>query len=495
MSFFIFKTSRATAIPSLLCDFYKISHHLQYPKGTQVIYSTFTPRSNGLAPHLDRAVVFGIQGFIRKYLIDYFNDNFFSRPKNDVLSEYSAFIAKTLNQQDAGEHIAQLYDLGYLPIRIKAIPEGMSVAIKVPVMTIENTHPDFYWLTNYLETLINVSLWQPMTSASIARRYRLTLTKFARQTCENAEHIPFQSHDFSMRGMSSLESAEISGAGHLTAFWGTDTIPAISYIEHYYGAEGLIGTSIPASEHSVMSAHGTDELPTFRHLMTTHPDTMLSIVADTTDFWRNIRETLPQLKAQIMARPDNAKVIIRPDSGDAFSIICGDPLADSEHEQKGLIECLWDIFGGSINTKGYKVLDSHIGAIYGDGINFDKMMRILEGLKAKGFASSNIVFGVGSLTYQNNTRDTLGFAVKATSIIINGVEKAIFKNPKTDKGLKKSQKGRVKVLSPDLVVDGLTAQDDFSDDLLELRFENGRLVNPTNFNQIRQRLSEEWQEP
>ncbi|KMK50722.1 nicotinate phosphoribosyltransferase [[Actinobacillus] muris] len=492
MPHFMPKLARATAIPSLLCDFYKVSHRLQYPQGTEIIYSTLTPRSNKLAPHLDRVVSFGFQAFIRKYLIDYFNNNFFARPQNEVVQEYRDFIAATLNQQDSGDHIARLHTLGYLPLRIKAIPEGKTVAIKVPVMTIENTHTDFYWLTNYLETLINVSMWQPMTSASIARRYRLTLTAFARQTCDNDDHVVFQSHDFSMRGMSSLESAETSGAGHLTAFLGTDTIPAIAYVAHYYGAEGLIGSSIPASEHSVMSAHGVDELPTFRYLMAAHPDTMLSIVADTTDFWRNICETLPRLKAEIMARPPNAKVIIRPDSGDSFAIMCGDPQAETEHERKGLIECLWDIFGGTINQKGYKVLDAHIGTIYGDGVNFEKMVRILTGLKEKGFAASNIVFGVGSLTYQHNTRDTLGFATKATSITINGQEKAIFKNPKTDNGLKKSQKGRVKVLSPDHYIDGLTAQADFSDDMLEVVFENGRLVQTTDFNQIRQRLACEW---
>ncbi|WP_256856288.1 nicotinate phosphoribosyltransferase, partial [Rodentibacter genomosp. 2] len=476
------------AIPSLLCDFYKTSHQIMYPKGSQILYSTFTPRSNKQAPYLTKVVSFGFQAFITKYLIHYFNDNFFSRNKDEIVSEYSAFIKKALQLDDTGEHIKQLHELGYLPIRIKAIPEGKTVAIKVPVMTIENTHPDFFWLTNYLETLINVSLWQPMTSASMAFAYRTTLVKFAQETCDNEDHVPFQSHDFSMRGMSSLESAETSGAGHLTSFVGTDTIPAIAFIEAYYGSNGLIGTSIPASEHSVMSSHGIDELPTFRYLMAKFPNSMLSIVSDTTDFWHNITINLPLLKSEIMARPENARLVIRPDSGDFFAIICGDLTANTEHERKGLIECLWDIFGGTVNQKGYKVLDPHIGAIYGDGVTYEKMAKILEGLKAKGFASSNIVFGVGAQTYQRNTRDTLGFAIKATSITINGKEKAIFKNPKTDNGLKKSQKGRVKVLSYDTYLDGLTSEDDFSDDLLEILFENGKLLRRTDFDQIRQNL-------
>lgn len=479
------KTFRASAIPSLLCDFYKTSHRMMYPENTQIIYSTFTPRSNQQAPYLTRIISFGFQAFISKYLIHYFNDNFFNRSQSEVVTEYSQFIAQTLQINDSGEHIARLHQLGYLPIRIKAIPEGKSVAVKVPMMTIENTHPDFFWLTNYLETLINVCLWQPITSASIAFAYRSALIRFAEKTCDNYDHILFQSHDFSMRGMSSLESAEMSGAGHLTCFLGTDTIPAISFINSYYGSQHLIGTSIPASEHSVMSAHGVDELLTFRYLMKQFPDNMLSIVSDTTDFWHNISVNLPLLKDEIMARPMYARVVIRPDSGDFFAIICGNPTACDEHEREGLIECLWDIFGGTVNAKGYKVLDPHIGAIYGDGVTYDKMLSILEGLERKGFASSNIVFGVGAQTYQRNTRDTLGFAVKATSITINGVEKAIFKNPKTDDGLKKSQKGRVKVLSSEHYIDGLTSQDDFSDDLLELVFENGKLMKRISFDQIR----------
>ncbi|AWW34684.1 nicotinate phosphoribosyltransferase [Mannheimia varigena] len=483
------KKIKSTAIPSLLCDFYKTSHRIQYPEGSQFLYSTFTPRSNAKAPFLHRVVSFGFQAFIMKYLIHYFNDNFFSRSEFEVVTEYTRFIADTLQIEDSGEHIAQLHQLGYLPIRIKAIPEGKSVAIKVPMMTIENTHPDFFWLTNYLETLINVSLWQPITSASIAFAYRKALMQFSEKTCDDNSHLPFQSHDFSMRGMSSLESAETSGAGHLTSFLGTDTIPAISFVEAYYGSKNLIGTSIPASEHSVMSSHGVDELPTFRYLMSKYPNDMLSIVADTTDFWHNITVNLPLLKAEILARPESAKIVIRPDSGDFFAIICGDATAETEHERKGLIECLWDIFGGKINNKGYKVLNPHIGAIYGDGVTYEKMVKILGGLEAKGFASSNIVFGVGAQTYQRNTRDTLGFAIKATSITINGVEKAIFKAPKTDDGLKKSQKGRVKVITLENYVDGLTALDDFSDDLLEVVFENGKLVKETNFDEIRQNIS------
>lgn len=252
--------TNATAIPTLLCDFYKTSHRFMYPEGLEVLYSTLTPRSNKFAPYIDKVVVFGIPGFIQKYLIHYFYDNFFNRSTEEVVDEYLNVMRKTgtLLKDDKGEHIRALHKLGYLPLLIKAIPEGKTVGIRVPVLTVENTHKDFAWLTNYFETLINCSVWQPMVSASIARCYYKVLKKFAEETDNNANHVEFQAHDFSMRGMSSLETAETSGAGHLVFFKGSDSIPSINYVDHYYydKGNGLIGTSIPASEHSIMSASG-----------------------------------------------------------------------------------------------------------------------------------------------------------------------------------------------------------------------------------------------
>ena len=219
------------SIPSLLCDFYKVGHKDQYVKGTTKIYSTWTPRSNKYFPRIDRVVLFGLQGFIEKYLIEYFNDNFFYQDEDLVVDQYVQFVKEHLGTDSTGEHIRALHKLGYLPISICAVAEGSSVSIRVPMLTIENTHPDFYWVTNYLETLLSTMLWQPCTSATIAREYKRIATKYAKETCDDLLHIPFQCHDFSMRGMSSLESAEISGAGHLTSFIGTDTIPAINYLK------------------------------------------------------------------------------------------------------------------------------------------------------------------------------------------------------------------------------------------------------------------------
>lgn len=230
--------------PILFCDFYKVEHFRMYPEGTTMIYSNLTPRKSRI-PGVDTVVVFGIQHFIHEYLLGKFKENFFDKPWGGVEEEYKYAVNTDT------KHIKKLHDLGYLPLEIKALPEGTLCPIRVPCMTIRNTHPDFYWLTNYLETLISCQLWQPMTSATIAREYLKILTKYAKETTGSDSFVQWQAHDFSMRGMSSLESAILSGIGHLTAFTGTDTIPAIYALRNSYGSEDLIGASVPATEHSV----------------------------------------------------------------------------------------------------------------------------------------------------------------------------------------------------------------------------------------------------
>lgn len=487
-------------IPSLICDFYKTSHHNQYPKDTEFLYSTLVPRSNKYLPTVDRVVSVNITGFLKKYFVDYFNKFFFERPEEEVVQEYCEFIKRTLGVDDNGEHIRKLHKLAYLPIRVKAIPEGRSVPVGIPNLTIENTHKEFAWLTNYLETLLSCSLWSPITSASIARQYRMISEKYAAKTCDNNGHVSFQFHDFSMRGMSSLESAQTSGLGHLIYFDGTDNIPAITYTDKYYSgktAKDWNPTSIPASEHSVMCANiakqesegkGRDETETYRKFITElYPSGFVSIVSDTYDFWHNVSVVIPSLKEDIMKR--DGRLVVRPDSGSPVDIICGTVKSGgTTPEEKGLIELLWDEFGGTINSKGYKVLDPHIGAIYGDSITLERAELIFAGLEEKGFASSNIVMGVGSYSYQGNTRDSLGFAIKATSVTQGGVEYPIQKDPKTDPG-KKSFRGRVKVVN-DKCINNMSSTGDYSDDELEVMFENG-IVSHVDIGTIRKRALSE----
>lgn len=482
--------------PMLLTDFYKISHRIMSEKGTEKIYSTFTPRGSRIED-IDSIVFFGLQGFIKDYLIDYFNENFFNREKNEVISEYKRIITYTLGINCADStHIEELYDLGYLPIKIKAVKEGTIVPMRIPVFTIENTKKRFYWLTNFLETFISACLWKVTTATTITKKYRDICEKWASKTADSKAHIQWQCHNFSYRGMSGNEDAITTGAGHLLFFTGTDTIPSIQYLEHYYNAnveKELVGASVLATEHSIQCQYQDDFKYYTRMLTEVAQEGIISIVSDGYDYWNVIGNIIPRLKPIITSR--NGKLVVRPDSGDPVKIICGDSDATNILIKKGSIESLWDIFGGTINSKGYKVLDPHIGLIYGDAITLERAEEIFRQLEIKGFSSENIVFGVGSYSLGYHTRDTFSFALKATYTIIDGKEVNIFKDPVTDLDkIKKSQTGLVVVLQSDnslILIDSLNevGRDNYKDtDLLEDVFVDGELLRDEKFVDIRNRL-------
>jgi nicotinamide phosphoribosyltransferase len=503
--------------PLLLTDGYKTGHHQQYPKGTTLVYSNFTPRSNKYAPKgCDQVVSFGQQMVVQQ-IHEAFQNEFFSKPKDEVCGEMKRELSMYLGTDYDVSHFEALHDLGYLPIHVKAIEEGTLVPIKVPVLTIYNTHPDFYWVTNYLETIISNLLWKPMTSATIAHTYRKVLTKWQEKTdAERGWFIDWQGHDFSMRGMDSVDAVISSGLGHLTSFSGTDSLPTLYGARKYYGETGFVGGSVNATEHSVMCAGGSDdEVGTFRRLIETYPTGILSVVSDTWDLWKVCTEHVVTLKDEILAR--DGKLVIRPDSGDPVDILCGTHWDESilpiphRHKllphEKGVIELLWDVFGGTINEQGYKVLDSHIGAIYGDSITIDRANEICKRLEAKGFASTNVVLGIGSFTYQFNTRDTFGFAMKATYVEleeeflatpesvewgVRTIGREIFKDPITDDGTKKSATGLLCVETIDEkgtigLYDKVSwATEDTG--LLQTIYLDGEFNNVTTLTQIRENL-------
>jgi nicotinamide phosphoribosyltransferase len=468
--------------PTNLIDWYKADHRRMYPEGTSFVFSNFTPRSSRM-PGVKNVVFFGLQYFIKEYLIKQWNENFFHLPKAEVIAKYKRRVDNALGKDAVSmEHIAALHDLGVLPIRILALPEGSLVPVGIAPLVIYNTRPEGFWLPNYLETILSCSLWQACTSATIAHEYKKEFERAARESGGNVDFTMFQGHDFSFRGMSSLESACLSGAGHLLSFAGTDTVPAIDWLEQYYEADSdkqLVGVSVPATEHSVMSMGGQEnEMETFQRLFKLYPKGILSVVSDTWDFWAVLTDILPQIKDEIMAR--EGKLVIRPDSSPKtpLEIICGDPDATpGTPEFKGAIEVLWDLFGGTTNAAGFRELDSHIGLIYGDSITLSLAKRINATLKAKGFASTNWVAGIGSFTYQLNTRDTFGFAMKATAGIVNDEPRDIFKNPKTDKGDKKSAKGMLAVrrYGSSFVMDQGVSLHDVHDSAYQIVFEESRL--------------------
>lgn len=489
--------------PILAIDGYKVSHRAQYPQGTTQVYSNFTPRSDRFfsSPVADgKLVFFGLQGFLQWFMVDLFNDAFFARPQEDVVNEYKAVMDSYLGKDAVPvDHIRALHNLGYLPLHIKSLDEGSKVPMKVPVLTITNTRDEFFWLVNYLETVLSAELWKASTNATIAHHYRKVCEQWAVKTCSDMSHLDFQCHDFSFRGMAGLQDTMQAGAGHLLSFKGTDSIPSLLYARDHYtaGEDYFIGASIPATEHSVMCmGEKEQEIETFRRLIVDlYPQGFVSIVSDTWDYWRVVTEYTRELKQIILNR--EGRVVFRPDSGDPVEILCGtgaddDTRGDRSPEEKGSVEVLWEIFGGTVNEKGYKVLDPHVGLIYGDSITLARADEILRRLEAKGFASSNVVFGVGSFTYQYNTRDTFGFAMKATWGAVNGEGRMIFKEPKTDSGLKRSARGLLRVerdAQGELQLHDEQTWEQERTGELKTRFLDGKLYNVDHFEQIRQRLT------
>jgi nicotinamide phosphoribosyltransferase len=423
-------------------DGYKVGHKAMLASGTTRLYGTWIPRSTKHAgKDINKIVSFG-QQLVVKWLHEEFKENFFNIKKAYAL-QFTKDMSLYLGQPFNGEHFGKLWDLGYLPIQIQSLPEGIETDPNIPHMTFINTVDGFAWLTLYLETFISSLAWKASTSATLALAYKRRCHEWVMKTDPtNAWLIPWLCHDFSARGLDPYSQIS-SGLGHATSFMGSDTLAVIPSARFFYNEpqdQVCIG-SVNASEHSVSTTKifTVGEKQMIIDWLKEFPIGILSIVADTFDLWKLITEYLtdPEVKALILAR--DGKLVIRPDSGDPVDIICGlnkipgtwskeedgkyyhstcgfigelSQYEVSKGEYKGVIELLWDIFGGTINEQGYKVLDSHIGAIYGDSINLERQIQIYERLATKGFAATNIVLGIGSFTYQFNTRDTFGFAAK-----------------------------------------------------------------------------------
>lgn len=485
--------------PILWTDGYKLCHKDQYPANTSWVYETWTPRMSRIEG-VSHVVFFGLQGALAEMTAS-FDEYFFAKSEEEVIKEYREAIENiflTTNADFArthsSDHIRALHRLGYLPLIIKALKEGSLVPVGVPMFTIENTHPDFFWLPGYLETQLSSYIWSPMTAATISNLYKRILTSYAEKTGDVSK-VFTQAGDFSMRGMGSPETAYRTAGGHLLSFGVSATVSAREYLKTFYAAKNDVFVYTPSTEHSVMCSYGEQEVEAFEHLITNvYPSGNISIVSDTYDLWNVVDTVLPQLKDMIMNR--NGKVVIRPDSGEPVDILCGDASSNRETVRKGIVERLFEIFGGATNNKGYKELDPHIGVVYGDSITPERARRICEGLMNKGFASTNAILGIGSYTYQYVTRDTFGFALKGTAEIVDGKFKAIQKRPATDTGnFKKSQKGIVAVVSDHgdyRLIDNLTpdtAKELEEKNLLKDFFMDGKFVYTNTFEKIKERLA------
>ena len=519
-------------------DVYKVGHQSMLPVGSVLMQSNFTPRGGKYSnsPNEGKIVSFGQQMTVRKIKRDW-DENFFSMPIEEI-DQFGQDMTDMLMLDEPMnvEHFKALHRLGYLPIEFRSIEEGELLPYRVPFYTIVNTKPlngtIVDWLVNYLETILSAESWQAPTSATLSYSFRQLGLKWAMKTDpNNLWFVDYQFHDFSMRGMGGKSAIVNSSLGFATSSRGSDSLPVIPAARKYYDETAVCINSVIASEHAIMCALtgfflrkkdgtwekiGELEVETFRYLLKLFPKGILSLVSDTWNIWRVICEYCVILKDEILAR--NGKLVIRPDSGDPVDIVTGvntvpsiylSSTATIIHNNtypesivdtpawKGVIEILWDVFGGSVNDKGYKVLDSHIGAIYGDSINYDRAKRIFERLESKGFASTNIVLGVGSYSLQYVTRDTHSFAQKATYVeiefngIVEGIE--IFKDPVTDDGTKKSAKGLLMVIKDEngeyQLKDQCTMEEVNSDkNEMKIIFKDGKFYNQTTLTRIREKL-------
>jgi nicotinamide phosphoribosyltransferase len=469
-------------------DGYKIGHPAMLAPGTSRLYGTWIPRSLKHAPKGVKKILSAGHQLAVRWLHDEWTENFFNQPF-EAAESFGKDMSMYLGMEYNAQHFYDLHKLGYLPLRVKALPEGIETDPNIPHMTFINTVDGFGWFTLFNETILSSLAWKPSTSATIALQYRRKAVEWVMKTDPaNAWLIPFMCHDFSARGLSPWDMLA-SGLGHAMSFRGSDTLVVIPAARYFYNEpmNEVCINSVNASEHSVSTTKifTVGEQQMIADWLQIFPKGILSIVSDTFDLWKLITEYLPANKEAIMAR--DGKLVIRPDSGDPVDIICGKldpvhyltdkqefdeffssieeyedeilcwkdkyytvngveefireygsesfydslsinnfkelvnghrigiliptkkPVIGSINETKGVIELLWDIFGGTINDQGYKVLDPHIGAIYGDSITLDRQIEIYERLAAKGFAATNIVLGIGSFTYQYNTRDTFGF--------------------------------------------------------------------------------------
>lgn len=456
----------------LLTDSYKQSHWAMYPPRTETIYSYFESRG-GKYPEV---VFCGLQGILQQHFAGV---RVTSKAIEEAEVVLDAHFGRRVFHKAGWEHIIAAHR-GLLPLSVKAVPEGTVVPVSNVLMTIENTCPECYWLTNYAET-VAVETWFPCTVATISRQAKKIILRYLERTGDPSL-IDFKLHDFGFRGVSSPESAAIGGCAHLINFQGTDTLVALQYARDYYH-EPMAGYSIPATEHSVMTINGPDgELDMMRRMLATYPEGLVAMVIDSYDPWDAISTKIGGvLRAEILAR--KGTVVVRPDSGYPPKVV------------REVHERLWEKFGGLTNQKGYKVLDPHVRVIQGDGVNLDSIEECLHQLQEAGFSADNVAFGMGGALLQQCNRDTQRFAFKCSSRTIDGVEAAVYKQPLLDTQ-KDSKRGRLALVPG---VKGLTTVTQASlnarggkwpetDQLVEV-FRNGAVIKDWTLQQVRDRAA------
>ena len=473
----------------LLTDSYKFTHWKQYPNGTTKVYSYLESRGG----KFDNTLFYGLQYFIKKYLSG-------KVVTDEKIRQAKKFVDSHLGpgffNENGWLHILEKHN-GRLPIRIKAVPEGTSVKTGNVLVTVENTDPEVPWLTNYIETLL-LETWYPITVSTLSREVKkLLVTYLKKTTTYDAEGVKnvvsFMLHDFGFRGVSSVESAGLGGSAHIVNFLGTDTVVGILLAQEFYNTENPLAFSIPASEHSTITSWTEPfEVKAFENMLDQYPTGLVACVSDSFDIIRACRDYWgTALKEKILSR--DGRLVIRPDSGDPVQTL------------KQVFHILWDKFGGTVNEKGFKVLDPHVRVIQGDGVNYESIIEILDMMVEEGFSVENIAFGMGGALLQKVDRDTQKFAFKCSSIVIDGEEIEVRKNPIeiNERGervtsFKKSKGGRLKLShgysSESNKIELMTIEhshDEVNDELVEV-FLDGYIQKEWTFEEIRERAQVEF---
>lgn len=412
----------------LLCtDSYKVTHHRQYPPGTTKVYSYFSSRGG----KYDNTVFFGLQYIIHRYL----SGSVVNELKIEEAREYFKYHFRdaTIFNEEGWMYIVNKH-CGYLPIEIKAVPEGTIINNKNVLFTVENTDPKCFWLVGYLETLL-VQVWCPMTVATNSYHMFNTLMDYMEKTSDSKtkhEDVSYKLHDFGCRGVSSMETAGIAGLAHLAAgFKGSDTVPALYFGKKYYRHGPDAGYSIPAMEHSTVTSWHKEE-DAFKNMLEQFPTGLVACVSDSYDIF-DACHTIWGQKLKKMVESRDGCLVIRPDSGNPLEVL---PM---------VFQILSEQFGFTTNSKGYKVLPPKIRVIQGDGIDAESMKEILDCLTNNKWSTDNIAFGSGGGLLQKHNRDTLKCAMKCSYIEVNGKGRSVFKDPITDKG-KTSMKGTLRLV-------------------------------------------------
>ena len=445
-------------------DSYKYSQFNQYPPNTEYIYSYVESRGG----KYDETVFFGLQAFIKEYLLEPITQAMIDEAEAIILAHGEPF------NREGWEYILHVHN-GYLPVLIKAVPEGTVVPVHNVLATIINTDPKCYWLTSFLETALLRAIWYPTTVATNSREIKKVIYDALERTGDPST-IDFKLHDFGSRGVSSLESAGLGGMAHLVNFMSTDTVEALLFARRYYYAD-IAGFSVPAMEHSTVTSWGRDhEVDSYRNMVKTHgkPDGIVSVVSDSYDIYNACKLWGTELKQDVI--DSGATLVVRPDSGNPAQVVFK------------CLKILDQYFGHTVNDKGYKVLNN-VRVLQGDGVNIDSIKQILAAIIEGGYSADNVVFGQGGALLQIVNRDDQKFAFKCSAAQIDGKWVDVFKDPITDSG-KRSKKGRLALVDTD---NGLethrTDTNEWLNQIDELKtvFIDGKLVLGYKFDDIRER--------